>query len=94
MSAPGPGGSPIEEERLGYQRAKECHWYEENCSVSDINRPQQSCDQGYVFTRVCDSVHGAGVSAPGPGGSPRQTPPGQTPPWADTPQADTPGYGQ
>ena len=31
-------------------------------------RPQQSCGQGYVFTRVCDSVHRGGVS-------------GQTPPW-------------
>ena len=42
-------------------------------------RPQRSCDQGYVFTRVCDSVHRAGVCPiacwdiypPGP----RQTPP-------------------
>ena len=23
--------------------------------------PQRSCGQGYVFTRVCDSVHGGGV---------------------------------
>ena len=23
-------------------------------------RPQRSCGQGYVFTRVCDSVHGVG----------------------------------
>ena len=23
-------------------------------------RPQRSCGQGYVFTRVCDSVHGGG----------------------------------
>ena len=26
-------------------------------------RPQRSCGQGYVFTRVCDSVNGGGVSA-------------------------------
>ena len=45
-------------------------------------RPQRSCGQGYVFTRVCDSVHRGGGS---PG---RETPPDQ----ADTPldQADTP----
>ena len=23
-------------------------------------RPQRSCGQGYVFTRVCDSAHGGG----------------------------------
>ena len=44
-------------------------------------RPQRSCGQGYVFTRVCDSVNG--------GGSPEK------PPWdqADTPpdQGEPPG---
>ena len=44
-------------------------------------RPQRSCGQGYVFTRVCDSVHGGGLrrTPPGPG---RHHPPGtrQTPP--------------
>ena len=25
-------------------------------------RPQRSCGQGYVFTRVCDSVHGGSAS--------------------------------
>ena len=68
-------------------------------------RPQRSCGQGYVFTRVCDSVHG-GVSTtpPGPGRPPRdqtdppwtrQTPPPgtrQTPPPRD--QADTPATRQ
>ena len=47
-------------------------------------RPQRSCGQGYVFTRVCDSVHRGGVS---PG---RHLPPRDQ---ADTPpldQADTP----
>ena len=28
---------------------------------SDHYQPQQSCGQGYVFTRVCDSVHRGGV---------------------------------
>ena len=59
-------------------------------------RPQRSCE-GYVFTRVCHSVHGG---VPGPGGVPgsrgvcsrggvvsqhalRQTPPGQTATAAD-----------
>ena len=40
-----------------------------------IYRPQRSCGQGYVFTRVCDSVHG-GVS-----------PAGRTPPGKETPLA-------
>ena len=51
-------------------------------------RPQRSCGQGYVFTRVCDSVHGggspgrplppAGRTPPGSGRHPpaRRTPPG------------------
>ena len=39
----------------------------------NIYRPQRSCGQGYVFTRVCDSVHR---------GSLRRTPPGPgRPPW-------------
>ena len=44
-------------------------------------RPQRSCGQGYVFTRVCDSVHGGSPGSPpppGPGRHPprtRQTPP-------------------
>ena len=29
----------------------------------DFYRPQRSCGQGYVFTRVCDSVHGGGLRA-------------------------------
>ena len=42
-------------------------------------RPQRSCDQGYVFTRVCDSVHRAGVCPIAcwdiyPPSGPRQTP--------------------
>ena len=59
------------------------------CSCLYIYRPQRSCGQGYVFTRVCDSVHrGGGLRAappaqggtsPGPG---RENPPRtwQTPP--------------
>ena len=66
-------------------------------------RPQRSCGQGYVFTRVCDSVNG-GVSRDPPG-------PGRTPPDQEEPprgpgspprdqgepprdQADTPPLGR
>ena len=28
---------------------------------NNIYRPQRSCGQGYVFTRVCHSVNGGGV---------------------------------
>ena len=58
-------------------------------------RPQRSCVQGYVFTRVCDSVHRGGLQAgrtpPGPGRAlrDRQTPPRQ----ADPPGKQTPEYG-
>ena len=47
-------------------------------------RPQRSCGQGYVFTRVCDSVNrgGGGVSGEPPSG-PRRNPPDQ----ADPPSA-------
>ena len=47
-------------------------------------RPQRSCGQGYVFTRVCDSVHRGWVSGQGepPG---RENPPaGRTPPGRET----------
>ena len=70
-----------------------------SCDIPTFYRPQRSCGQGYVFTRVCDSVNGGrGVS--GEGGTPppqtRQTPPcgpGRPPTWTrQTPrdQADTP----
>ena len=47
-------------------------------------RPQRSCGQGYVFTRVCDSVHR--------GGSPGRHPPdqGEPPNQADPPGRDNP----
>ena len=58
-------------------------------------RPQRSCGQGYVFTRVCDSVHRGGSPSrppwdqadhpPCPPGT-RQTPPRQGEPPQD--QAD------
>ena len=60
-------------------------------------RPQQSCGQGYVFTRVCDSIH-RGVS--GQGDPPEQTPPGEQTPQSRHPQEQTPpgkhtpAYGQ
>ena len=46
-------------------------------------RPQRSCGQGYVFTRVCDSVK-RGVSASVHAGIPT-LPGGRHPPGADTP---------
>ena len=48
-------------------------------------RPQRSCGQGYVFTRVCDSVNR--------GECLEQTPPDQTPPWTrhTPPRPDPPG---
>ena len=51
-------------------------------------RPQRSCGQGYVFTRVCDSVNGGGMSE---ADTPQeQTPPEQThpPPGSRSPGAD------
>ena len=70
-------------------------------------RPQRSCGQGYVFTRVCDSVNG-GVSrepppqdqADPPPPGPRRTPPPRTkentPPAGRPPpdQAETPPPGR
>ena len=38
-------------------------------------RPQRSCGQGYVFTRVCDSVHRGGRGSPENPPGTRQTPP-------------------
>ena len=57
-------------------------------------RPQRSCGQGYVFTRVCDSVHGGGFSLPGPEGISGQAPPpdlaGRPPPPPQTWQGEPP----
>ena len=60
-------------------------------------RPQRSCGQGYVFTRVCDSVHGGGVSAPPPGwqgepppGKENHHPPGQGDPATHPPRQGEP----
>ena len=68
-------------------------------SYIDCYRPQRSCGQGYVFTRVCDSVHRGGLRAAPP--RTRQTPPQglaeRTPrDQADPPpdQADPPGPGR
>ena len=53
-------------------------------SQNSFYRPQRSCGQGYVFTRVCDSVH-RGVSGEPPPG-PRRTPPDQSdPPGMENP---------
>ena len=53
-------------------------------------RPQRSCGQGYVFTRVCDSVNG-GVSEEPPRDQ-ADPPRRENPPPGD--QADTPGTRQ
>ena len=61
-------------------------------------RPQQSCGQGYVFTRVCDSVHRGGLQKgrtppdqadhpPRPGRPPRARQGDPPPPGGRTPQA-------
>ena len=55
-------------------------------------RPQRSCGQGYVFTRVCDSVHGGGVLRRTPPGTKQTPPPRQEEPPPD--QADPPGPGR
>ena len=39
-------------------------------------RPQRSCGQGYVLTRVCDSVNKGGVSGEPPLGTKENPPPG------------------
>ena len=72
-------------------------------------RPQRSCGQGYVFTRVCDSVNGGGLRRTPPPGTRQTRPPdqgeppsrlGESPPGdqADTPpprdQGDPPGPGR
>ena len=69
-------------------------WYFWHC-----NQPQQSCDQGNIFTPVCHSVHrGVCLSAcwdtTPPGAHPlEQTPhpPRPDPPGADPPGANPPG---
>ena len=58
-------------------------------------RPQRSSGQGYVFTRVCDSVHRGGLwqGEPPPGRETplgRENPPGREPPGKETP----PGAGK
>ena len=63
---------------------------------SSYYRPQRSCGQGYVFTRVCDSVHRGGLPQcmlgychPLPGRRPprrRHPPKKEAPPWKENPQ--------
>ena len=62
----------------------------ENLSKSICCRSQRSCGQGYVFTRVCDSVNtGGGVSASVHAGIP-PPPPEQTPPVQTHPRSRPP----
>ena len=51
--------------------------------------PATKLGQGYVFTGVCDSVHGGDVCL---SACRDTTPPKQTPPRVDTPQADPPEH--
>ena len=61
-----------------------------NSIIRVYYRPQRSCGQGYVFTRVCDSVN-RGVSASVHAGIPPSADPlGSRPPGADTPWEQTP----
>ena len=60
---------------------KELKAKNENNVSSFYYRPQRSCGQGYVFTGVCDSVHGGGLRRTPPDQGepplgPRRTPPG------------------
>ena len=48
-------------------------------------RPQRSCGQGYVFTRVCDSVHRGGLRAGRPPWTRENPPSKEEPPWAGKP---------
>ena len=65
-------------------------WMEGSVLVNNDNyyRPQRSCGQGYVFTRVCDSVHRGVRENP-----PKQTTPraGRTPPGPDHHHPPRPG---
>ena len=65
--------------RIYFHSAKmvpyDCKYQRKSCTEPSY-RPQRSCGQGYVFTRVCDSVNG-GVGLrrtppPGPGRPPPQ----------------------
>ena len=65
------------------------------CFAYDYYRPQRNCGQGYVFTRVCDSVQGGSPckETPWEGGTPWQgdhPPKGGTPPEGGTPPARRP----
>ena len=53
-------------------------------------RPQRSCGRGYVFTGVCHSVNGGGVSASVHAGIPHPSPWEQTPPQSRPPREQTP----
>ena len=77
------------------------HWSGFNCFTCKSQgkklfyRPQRSCGQGYVFTRVCDSVNREGVclSACWDATPLSRHPPEQTPPTSRQPPplgADTP----
>ena len=66
---------------------------------SSFYRPQRSCGQGYVFTRVCDSVHSGGSpeNPPTPPGTRQTHPPpdqGEPPLAGRTPpnQGEPPQY--
>ena len=103
----GDGCSPTYTVELSDMSLQDCNIYKSVvlskilllCSLN-FYRPQRSCGQGYVFTRVCDSVHRGGGSPgrenppqledhpPGTRHTPTPNPPGpgRTPPGPGTPQ--------
>ena len=57
----------------------------------NVYRLQRSCGQGYVFTRVCDSVHGGGLWQGEPPQAGR-TPLARRPPGKETPRQGEPPW--
>ena len=45
---------------INVSRHTSCHYHPHPTGMLSCYRPQRSCGQGYVFTRVCDSVNGGG----------------------------------
>ena len=101
----GDGCSPTYTVELSDMSLQDCNIYKSVvlskilllCSLN-FYRPQRSCGQGYVFTRVCDSVHRGGVvlqagRTPPAGRPPPQT--RQTPPQHQAhPHPQPPGPGR
>ena len=81
------------------------NWNTQGLKCCNVSLPAATkLGQGNVFTGVCDSVHGGGVSASVHAGMPPPPPQsrhpqsrhplGQTPPWEQTPPEQTPPPGK